>query len=188
MHWCSLQPCMPLHANIGCTHPCARGRYAAKKHVDGELCLILLSGRGLPLAQFCDRRSPGHVSILSSECNGMSEAHQPPPRAFSRTPGGPSHWPDRHSHTKTTILRQGFVSSEAEEEAEKEISSFQSMWRGLSPGMWRCDMRHTFVACFPNPLPSDTPGGRVGLCRGQRPSFRGRCAGGWGDVTHYLAG
>ena len=28
------------------------------------------------------------------------------------------------------------------------------------------------------PLPSDTPGGRVGLCRGQRPSFRGRCAGG----------
>ena len=38
------------------------------------------------------------------------------------------------------------------------------------------------------PLPSDTPGGRVGLCRGQRPSFRGRCAGGWGDVTHYLAG
>ena len=41
---------------------------------------------------------------------------------------------------------------------------------------------------FFNPLPSDTPGGRVGLCRGQRPSFRGRCAGGWGDVTHYLAG
>ena len=42
---------------------------------------------------------------------------------------------------------------------------------------------------FPSePLPSDTPGGRVGLCRGQRPSFRGRCAGGWGDVTHYLAG
>ena len=39
-----------------------------------------------------------------------------------------------------------------------------------------------------HPLPSDTPGGRVGLCRGQRPSFRGRCAGGWGDVTHYLAG
>ena len=38
------------------------------------------------------------------------------------------------------------------------------------------------------PLPSDTPGGRVGLCRGQRPPFRGRCAGGWGDVTHYLAG
>ena len=38
------------------------------------------------------------------------------------------------------------------------------------------------------PLPSDTPGGRVGLCRGQRPFFRGRCAGGWGDVTHYLAG
>ena len=38
-----------------------------------------------------------------------------------------------------------------------------------------------------HPLPSDTPGGRVGLCRGQRPSFRGRCAGGWGDVTHYLA-
>ena len=39
-----------------------------------------------------------------------------------------------------------------------------------------------------HPLPSDTPGGRVGLCRGQRPPFRGRCAGGWGDVTHYLAG
>ena len=39
-----------------------------------------------------------------------------------------------------------------------------------------------------HPLPSDTPGGRVGLCRGQRPSFRGRCTGGWGDVTHYLAG
>ena len=39
-----------------------------------------------------------------------------------------------------------------------------------------------------HPLPSDTPGGRVGLCRGRRPSFRGRCAGGWGDVTHYLAG
>ena len=39
-----------------------------------------------------------------------------------------------------------------------------------------------------HPLPSDTPGGRVGLCRSQRPSFRGRCAGGWGDVTHYLAG
>ena len=39
-----------------------------------------------------------------------------------------------------------------------------------------------------HPLPSDTQGGRVGLCRGQRPSFRGRCAGGWGDVTHYLAG
>ena len=28
-----------------------------------------------------------------------------------------------------------------------------------------------------HPLPSDTPGGRVGLCRGQRPPFRGRCAG-----------
>ena len=28
-----------------------------------------------------------------------------------------------------------------------------------------------------HPLPSDTPGGRVCLCRGQRPSFRGRCAG-----------
>ena len=39
-----------------------------------------------------------------------------------------------------------------------------------------------------HPLPSDTPGGRVGLCRGQRPPFRGRCAGGWGDVTHYLVG
>ena len=39
-----------------------------------------------------------------------------------------------------------------------------------------------------HPLPSDTPGGWVGLCRGQRPPFRGRCAGGWGDVTHYLAG
>ena len=38
-----------------------------------------------------------------------------------------------------------------------------------------------------HPLPSDTLGGRVGLCRGQRPSFQGRCAGGWGDVTHYLA-
>ena len=33
--------------------------------------------------------------------------------------------------------------------------------------------------------PSDTPGGRVGLCTGQRQSFRGRCAGGCGDVTHY---
>ena len=28
-----------------------------------------------------------------------------------------------------------------------------------------------------HPLPSDTPGGGVGLCRGQRPPFRGRCAG-----------
>ena len=38
-----------------------------------------------------------------------------------------------------------------------------------------------------HPLPSDTPGGRVGLCRASGRPFEGG-AQGWGDVTHYLAG